>query len=819
MRKIIYSIKRNKNLYNTLLIIFFLYNLSLFLSSENQKLNFKYLFDDSEITLTIKGNDRQPILNNENIKQWIATINDYKNLYFNIKPSEILVNDEKINELDFYVNNLEGEENIITIKFNQTIKNCSAMFYGLENIIKINLSKFDASEVLNMEFMFYGCSNLMSIDLTNFDTSSVTIMNNMFDGCSTLISLDLSSFDTSSVIYIFQMFEDCSNLISLDLSNFNTSSVTYMNEMFSKCSHLISLDLSNFNTSSVIRIDSMFERCSHLKTLNLSSFYTPNVVNMVGLFYCCYELISLDLSNFDTSSVTDITNMFSNCENLISLDLGIFDTSSISDTNNIYSMFYGCSDNLIYCINIDDNKADKILQIINDNYNFKDNNDCDNICFVKNKKIILETQVCVLDCNNDLYIYEYNNICYSTCPNGTHNIDDNICIKDNYQKSSNIISSNNIDNFSSNINTIDIKDLQESTKINSQNIIQFEDYINMTDDLFYKNNSDHTTSISFDSLASSEIGNQSNNDDKNLNNKSITIYNTNDYVEYFYNKYSLADPSHKNDIISFLRNEIENNTLTIINIINGEKEDIKIKEDNIIYHITSFLHQNNNEYNNISNILLGECEIKLRNYYNISNNITLLILKIDIYEKGLLIPIIEYEIYNSKTKEKLDLSICKDYKAKIYITVSINENHIFKHNCSHEYYNDICYPYTTEHKTDITLKDRRNEFIKNNMSLCEKNCEYKGYNISTKKVLCECFFKEKISFLSEIMKNKNKLLINFIDIRNSININVLKCYKKVFNKEALIKNIGNYIITSIIILIFILFILFKIKGFDNLKKK
>ena len=37
----------------------------------------------------------------------------------------------------------------------------------------------------------------------------------------------------------------------------------------------------------------------------------------------------------------------------------------------------------------------------------------------------------------------------------------------------------------------------------------------------------------------------------------------------------------------------------------------------------------------------------------------------------------------------------------------------------------MCYSYKTEDNTDIILKDRRNEFIDNNMSLCENNCEYK----------------------------------------------------------------------------------------------
>ena len=50
----------------------------------------------------------------------------------------------------------------------------------------------------------------------------------------------------------------------------------------------------------------------------------------------------------------------------------------------------------------------------------------------------------------------------------------------------------------------------------------------------------------------------------------------------------------------------------------------------------------------------------------------------EIYEKGLLIPIIEYEVYNIKTKEKLDLNLCKDIKIDINIPVIIDEDNLFK---------------------------------------------------------------------------------------------------------------------------------------------
>ena len=191
-------------------------------------------------------------------------------------------------------------------------------------------------------------------------------------------------------------------------------------------------------------------------------------------------------------------------------------------------------------------------------------------------------------------------------------------------------------------------------------------------------------------------------------------------------------------------------------------------------------------------------------------------LKLDIYENGLLIPIIEYEIYNSKTKEQIELKTCKNIKINLNIPVIIDENNIFQYNSSYEYYNDICYSYT-KNNADIILKDRRDEYINNNLSLCEKDCEYNNYDYNTKKVLCQCFTKIKIPLLSEIVINKDKLLRNFINIKSILNIDVLKYFKEVFDKKRLILYLGFLIMTVIILIILILSILFKIKGYPSLK--
>ena len=45
------------------------------------------------------------------------------------------------------VYNLEREENIITMRFGNLLTKCNIMFYNLDNIREIDLSKFDSSEV------------------------------------------------------------------------------------------------------------------------------------------------------------------------------------------------------------------------------------------------------------------------------------------------------------------------------------------------------------------------------------------------------------------------------------------------------------------------------------------------------------------------------------------------------------------------------------------------------------------------------------------------------------------------------------------------
>ncbi len=216
----------------------------------------------------------------------------------------------------------------------------SFLFAECTNLVSIDTSAWDTSNVTNMQYMFRNCAGLESIELSGFNTENVTNLGGMFRGCAEIESLDLSSFDTSKVTDMSYMFRACSTLTSLDLSGFNTSNVKNMGTMFGDCTRLESVNVSSFDTSKVTDLSYMFDFCNKLTTIDVSGFNTEHVQNMSAMFRQCISLGSIDVSSFDTSYVKDFSVMFAYCNGLTSLDLSSFD---ISSANYADGMFYECN--------------------------------------------------------------------------------------------------------------------------------------------------------------------------------------------------------------------------------------------------------------------------------------------------------------------------------------------------------------------------------------------------------------------------------------------------------------------------------------------
>ena len=297
--------------------------------------------------------------------------------------------------------------------------NMGEMFRSCFDLTSLFLNNFNTSSVTSMINMFYECKSLKFLDISSFNTSKVSIMGQMFSKCESLISLNLNNFNTKLINNMCYMFKDCISLKSLCLDNFDTSSVTNMNGMFYNCSSLVSLNLKSFNLKNNKDTGIMFQYCHSLTTLDLSNLKNASPENMYAMFYGCESLISLDLRSFDISLVYDMSSLFYNCKSLISLNLMNFNNFNLSKTINSANMFDNCNKSLRYCIN-----EEKILSNIKSQLNTFTNLNCSDDCFSNSiNKFILEKRQCIDNCSNDdYYKYEYESICYHSCPNGTHSL-------------------------------------------------------------------------------------------------------------------------------------------------------------------------------------------------------------------------------------------------------------------------------------------------------------------------------------------------------------------------------------------------------------
>ena len=672
-----------------------------------------------------------------------------------------LIEGAPTNTIDLINNN-----SIIKLEWNDNIIDCKNMFKDLNNIKEIDLSNFDSSLVNDTSYMFSGCQSLTSINLDNFTTSSVNNMNGMFLNCISLLTINLTSFDTSLVTNMQEFLLFCVKLTSIDVSNFNTSLVTNMAGMFRGNYNLKYLDLSNFDTSKVINMFGMFGFCRSLTSLNLTSFDTSNVKIFTNLFNDCRKLTEINIKNFNTSSANDIQGMISYCTKLTKLDISNFNTKNII---NMDSLFNECNNlESVNLSNFDTSNVGSMQSLFN---NCQKLTSIDLSSFNTSKVINMKNmfQNCIslnsinLSNFNTNKCIDFSNMFYD-CKNLTY-----LYFPFFYETNETLL-----DNFLDGTK----EELSLCFKItNKSRLYQLYENKFIKNCLIYEEI--QTTHIAMKGFT-----------DIQISSGKINSFILTEMVSYSYdNNYLNNYNTQINNIISRYLN-ISLNIEEINEKINYENE-----TNGVLIRFTSTFYLKNHTYENKTSIDLGNCENILKDFYNISYNYTLYILLSEVAQEGMKIPKIGYELFDINEENnlvQLNLSLCQNEKIEISIPVNINED-IDKYNSSSGYYNDICYPSTSNYGTDICLNDRREGFIDNNLTLCEENCDLIYYDYTFRKAKCSCDIKINLPLVDDIKINKEKLKNNFIDINNIANLKFMKCYKIVFKKENIKNNYGFYI--------------------------
>ena len=195
---------------------------------------------------------------------------------------------------------------------------------------------------------------------------------------------------------------------------------------------------------------------------------------------------------------------------------------------------------------------------------------------------------------------------------------------------------------------------------------------------------------------------------------------------------------------------------------------------------------------------------------------------------------IQYIIFDGRTKKMLNASYCNDLNIKISypivnetgLNLSVSQKlyddygfDVF--NPNDNLFNDFCINFTSDKKTDLSLKQKRKLYFQN-VSYCDKNCTYMTVNYTTKKAICACEVKSNSMIYNEISNslidsyNERNESFNAEDVNAYINYKVLACYKQVFNIDRLKYNFGSYAMLSFLVLYTICVIHFYYRRKTNL---
>ena len=769
--------------------------------------------------------------------------------------------------------NCESLKSLDLSGFNtEKVTDMEKLFSGCRNLLSLDLSNFDTSSCITMLDLFNNCNQLTTLDLSKFDTSGCTNMKNMFCNCYNLETIDLSSFNTQSVQTMQYMFSGCKNILSLDLSNFSRNSITNLNSvlnMLSNCESLIYLNLDSFDFSQISNLKDLLPKTSSQSKLCLDKDKANE-----------YLIQELEENNFNVDCedpcftlekpkiIPDKNKCIENCKddedypyeyNNICYESCPLCTRESSTQNNLCEKIIDCED-----------KCDKYqyknicFETIKEGYYLKDQENnilgkCNSKCKTCRGEATIASSNCescfegkILNSGNCVEnVIEESDSNSEEIESSSNEETERIIEESDYSSEESesssikkIESSNNEETESNSIEKIENSNKEETESSSNEEIES------SSNEETERSSDEETESSSIQKTGSSSVEKTSNNLESESSREEYESSRNEESTEkkegyesiitipkeeetdaiincraedLFLSKscgVEVSSPENKDQLITNIQNDIMDHKIDeLLYNITKTKEDLVVQEKDTIYQITTTENQNNNEYKNISTVKLGDCEDRLKEIYNISKNLSLIIFKIDYYSPGLLIPIIAYEIFHPENKSKLDLNYCKDILIELNIPVSIDEDNLFKHDPNSEYYKDECVPSTSENGTDIILNDRQIEYNENNYSLCENNCTFTGYDSDTKKALCDCEIKTKIYLISEIIDNQNKLSSsNFTsNDGSSSNIVTMKCVYTLFTKEGLKSNIGSYILMLIITIFIVSSILFYKVGYPLLE--
>ena len=237
-----------------------------------------------------------------------------------------------------------------------------------------------------------------------------------------------------------------------------------------------------------------------------------------------------------------------------------------------------------------------------------------------------------------------------------------------------------------------------------------------------------------------------------------------------------------------LYSDYESNTNELILVILLERNSSNSPINELNYYFYGMKRNNNQKgkFLNISDLNLTSEDSKLQSMYFLRS----------------------YTNENSTLKERYTKYLVENL-------TSFNSKYpeIELYNIDDQFYNDICYKFTSENNTDMTLNDRRQEYYINK-SLCEENCFLEQLLINENGVrsVCSCELKNKFCF------NKNPGRSDEIPSISKMNAQAILCIERTFKAENVAKNPVFWVFVILIIFLIVMLLAYIFYGNGVLKR-
>ena len=743
-----------------------------------------------------------------------TNVESMKRMFFNCENLISLdISDFDTTNIIWMDSMFENCEKLISINFVKSkapkLYDIRYLFENCESLISIDLSNFEIRGLFIMHGLFINCKSLTSINLSNLHNyiHYMLYLDDLFSGCVNLEYINLQNIRDINRLDFEKIFKDIPKNLVICLSQENGEKfkelmnitnnencytiycgddwikhqkklINGTNTCINSCNNSINYEFE-FNGKCYNSCEYGFYydkensqqkkcKCNLEKCLLCS-----NVDSVKDLCLSCNDLY-YPIENDPTNILTYI-NCYKEPEGYY-LDIDIYKecyytckTCKIRG-NDINHKCIKCKNNCTF--ELEDNDSLNCYENCSYYYYFDENMNyfcTDNeLCPDTYSKLIPNERKCIKNCSLDnIYKYEFRNMCYSECPKESKETKDNYCEALCDEENPFLI-------------------------VETQECVDFCELVLITKGLCkYK--------------YKMEIGEGT--DEK--------------YNDMNEEEKKAQEIKMQNKILENLEKGFTSDKYDTTNVENGKDDVFETKT--ITITLTTTENQKNQSSGNVNTttIDLCECEDLLRKAYNISDVQKLYMKKIDVIQDGLKIPYVQYEIYsklNGNNLVKLNLTVCKNSKVDISIPITISEN-FDKLNANSKYYNDICYISSSNSGTDIILKDRKEKYIIENKTICQDGCDFSDYDYKNKKALCSCDVKEYSNNYADMKIDKQKIFKNFIDIKNIANINILKCYKSLFSIRGFKHNIGSFSIILIILFHIICIFIFYYNQLDKIKQK